>query len=814
MDDRLKLKGSITAFLSLSLLLILALIGTVIETARVGVAKTYIDRALTQALDTMFTEYNQELWKDYHLFALQEEADIEVSNTLKEQMEYTFFPNKDLKIAERNISNLNLFSIKNGNLDIERKTKLNEYDGEIFIHQAIEYMKYKTGEKLIKDFLEKLHLIQSFQKTVEVVKVKLETEESLGILNQDMMKFMEHIEGIHFGKTGIQFTRDGRIKTNSNFVKRYVTTEISKEGVNISHDKVWNVLKNSYIPIISVLRNINSNAKEVIDHIKQLEKLEEQLKQLYSIDTSDMEEDAKQALAQETQVLYQEQKKVKTEVKANLKNIKENKKLLLSSYSSIKNEVEKSLEVIPILQKKQKTIGEKVKSYESQLKQNKGEMIADLVEGFEKDLEEMKSYVGTETNQDGSISVISSMIQMKPLLEENKEILIQLEELKKLSIKENSIDMEEVISVTENLINQVTKYHTKELSFDYSNLVIKADRENPMEKLTSLLTNGLLDLVVKEPDKISLKKKTKNLTKEEYFLPGENLEKGLSKAPEEGYSREITDVFEEYSDNIDYNSFFSETINKIAEKLLFIEYILEHFRDYSTDYNEQTNPLKTALDYEKEYFVAGKTVDKENLGKVITGIITIRTILNYIYLLSDREKGKETYATAVALVGFTGLEPLVRLTQQLILITWGFEEALVDTAALLQGKKIPFVKTKASLSISYKELLSISRKLIQEKASQISENQEGICLDYLDYLRVFLMLKEEKNLSGSAMDLIEENFCMRYWDEFSIQKCIFGLKVKGEFYIPSKFIHLPFVQKLLGKNRGNWKVELLQEHAY
>ena len=73
MDKKRKkpmLCGEITAFLSLIFLLILSLVGTSLESARVNVGRSFADRSLQNAMESLYTEYCRPLWEDYHLFFL------------------------------------------------------------------------------------------------------------------------------------------------------------------------------------------------------------------------------------------------------------------------------------------------------------------------------------------------------------------------------------------------------------------------------------------------------------------------------------------------------------------------------------------------------------------------------------------------------------------------------------------------------------------------------------------------------------------------------------------------------------------------
>ena len=67
-------KGSITVFLSLTAILIFALLGTLVETARYTVCKNHVLRTLQTAAEGLLTEYSRPLYEQYGLFFIESEG--------------------------------------------------------------------------------------------------------------------------------------------------------------------------------------------------------------------------------------------------------------------------------------------------------------------------------------------------------------------------------------------------------------------------------------------------------------------------------------------------------------------------------------------------------------------------------------------------------------------------------------------------------------------------------------------------------------------------------------------------------------------
>jgi len=164
-----KSDASITIYLSLILLIILSLLFTIIESARVNTAKVYAERALTTAMDSVLTEYYGPLWEEYHLFGLnigngtQEEKQSNMIDKLSEYMSYTFDPNKEVNQFLYKDST-EIYDISIDFLNISDQTMLMDYQGELLINEAVEYMKYEEVGDLAEALLNKASLLETPKK--------------------------------------------------------------------------------------------------------------------------------------------------------------------------------------------------------------------------------------------------------------------------------------------------------------------------------------------------------------------------------------------------------------------------------------------------------------------------------------------------------------------------------------------------------------------------------------------------------------------------------------------------------------------------
>ena len=237
---------------------------------------------------------------------------------------------------------------------------------------------------------------------------------------------------------------------------------------------------------------------------------------------------------------------------------------------------------------------------------------------------------------------------------------------------------------------------------------------NPLSAIQNLKNRNLLTLVAENPAELS----NRSITTEK--LPSKR------ELKEGNYG--ITQSFD------------------AADKLFFVAYAAEHFRDYSDKNDSRT------LCYEEEYLIGGYGSDKENLEKVCENILSIRMAINYVYLQTDSAKQAEAEVLAATLCGLLEIPGITQVVKQAILIAWAYGESIVDVRVLLKGNKVPFIKTSETWQLKLSNLiyLGTSQEVVEEMKSPVG-------MSYQDYLNGLLMLDSEETLSMRSLDLIESN---------------------------------------------------------
>ena len=179
------------------------------------------------------------------------------------------------------------------------------------------------------------------------------------------------------------------------------------------------------------------------------------------------------------------------------------------------------------------------------------------------------------------------------------------------------------------------------------------------------------------------------------------------------------------------------------DELIFNEYLLKKCGCY-------TDPKESgALEYQIEYILEGKSNDIENLKAVVNKLLLIRETANVIYLFSDSAKMAEAEALAIAVTSAVAMPELSEPVKISLLFAWAYAESVYDVRSLLQGGRIPLLKTGETWHYSLSGMLDFASD------TAVEEGTEGAGLSYGDYLRVFLAIEGEREKTFRAMDIIE-----------------------------------------------------------
>lgn len=204
-----------------------------------------------------------------------------------------------------------------------------------------------------------------------------------------------------------------------------------------------------------------------------------------------------------------------------------------------------------------------------------------------------------------------------------------------------------------------------------------------------------------------------------------------------------------------------------GEQLLLLEYLAENFPCYTSEHNEK------GLQYQVEYAIGGKNTDRENLQEVLFQLLVLREITNFLYLMKDpvRRQEADSMANILSLLILTPeAAPAISFALK---AAWAYGESILDLRNLLDGSKVPLIKTASDWQLPLHSLLFL--RLTGDTHRHASDSG----LDYASYLRFLLFLKNADRLTASLMDLVEMNLqTEKERPDFRLDACLDALRIE------------------------------------
>lgn len=291
----------------------------------------------------------------------------------------------------------------------------------------------------------------------------------------------------------------------------------------------------------------------------------------------------------------------------------------------------------------------------------------------------------------------------------------------------------EVYGMIDDCIAICSQYPAGEIIFHYDGLSIgKGMNLDALEKIKNVFTNNQLKLVIEDTGSISTNKSS---------------------------YKDLSSMHCNFSDD---SSSFDITLENLYEDFLYNKYIDMHFANY-------LNPNKGGIiQYETEYILGKKSVDKENLKEVVSQLIMLRFTMNFSYIICDAEKKQECLAMSAALLGFTGVYGIIKMGQYLLLAAWSYGEAVNDVKILMNSGTVSLVKNSKEWKTKLEDIVS---KTIT-KGTQ--GNDAG--LDYNEYLQLLLFLENKGKKIFRTMDIMELNMTAQGYPHIRMYRYLYGMK--------------------------------------
>ena len=657
-----KAVGSITLFSGMIFMLLVSVVSATIVSARVNAAKVYVGCTASMALDSVFSEYNPELFSEYGILSF----DGRMGGMMVDEDAIA------AKIAHYMSYNLNGATLKG--VDVTGLYRVTDEGGVLWYDMVVDYEKYAKVIDLAADFLQINSQSEEAKAVNEINDEITECTSAIVSINRQARLLVEVIDGVECPKKGIDVNN---LKPMDNFVKKMSLKVLPPASeLKINCQPVADMVRVNVVDPLSLL----CQSKECYE-MGNIPKARGYFREFRTI--IDNEFDALNAaydVAIETVISA-------NTLKSNLRQAKEH----IAGYADIIDS-----EVFGELSKEV----DKLEAYDEVM----AEEICDVYKIFE------------------------SIYRNRSLVNDIQDLSRQM-----------NFDSDDRLTriCFDRIFTLLYDFDISELVINYEHLM-KSDDDNTdiLDKIMDFMEDGVLSIVLPKDVDASKRSMGKPPVRASSVCNYKN-------APDMG----------------------------LAKKIIYSEYVFDHFNTFLDGENG------AVLDYEVEYILFGNQKDSTNLLETVLAIATLRSGVNMLYLLTDSEKKESAYALAAMLVGASGIEPLIRLTQYTLMYEWAYAEALSDVRILLDGGKLGVKKTKDTWKLTLENLLS---------CNFTADKNDGVRngFDYEDFLRLFLYMESDGKKAAYTMDLVEMSMVSKGHKSFRFFTQVYAVEIACNYVVP------------------------------
>ena len=263
-----KVKGSVSLFVAMIFLLVVSVVVSTIQSARIQGGKVMAATALNMGMDSLFANYDNELFSQFGVLLLNgasEDGKLDkdvLAGLLNMYMEYNIDVSKDLYFA----SNTDLYGITINGILVEDIIRATDGGGLIWQDMVVDYEKYAKVVNLAAEYLgvenqtEEAKAVDSICTGMNAVSTKIM------VVNEKARAMIVKIDGIVCDKNGVNQDYPGTV---AYFFKQFCPFPKTMEGLNIHSQKLVDAIKSNLNDPFSMINEAikRTNREEKCDDI-------------------------------------------------------------------------------------------------------------------------------------------------------------------------------------------------------------------------------------------------------------------------------------------------------------------------------------------------------------------------------------------------------------------------------------------------------------------------------------------------------------------------------------------------------------------
>jgi len=313
----MKVKGSITIYLSMILISVMLLVNVIGESARISAVQAQIKSYTYMSAESALAGYGKQVYEDYGILLVWEKQTVE--SVIKKNIQ------DNINMADLNEPGLNFLGTNLVNLEVTGKEYLTKKGGQYFSNQIKSYIKYagvmETVERLVKE-------CETYENCNDQNKNKCDLNIVVDVNKGELQELVENINSI---VTGLKETKDLSNKYDS------VSQKIEKLQSDFNKKEGKKVLKEYR----ELMASIEIKSKDVDSAISKIEVYERKKEQF--LKKNSYTSDAKDYMDTNLEILEKVRDEIKRDKELNVLKIK---KLDSGNISKVKKSISNMGKVI------------------------------------------------------------------------------------------------------------------------------------------------------------------------------------------------------------------------------------------------------------------------------------------------------------------------------------------------------------------------------------------------------------------------------------------------------------------------------------
>ena len=207
------LKGSVSLFVAMIFLLVISVITTTLLSARIEGAKAMVSTVATLALDSVFAEYDRELYEEYGILLIDgTKGKEDIAKRITGYLEPSF----EIGEGIMNFTASELLGVAIEGVSVRRITKATDGGGLFWMDEAVDYEKYAKPINLAADYLSISDSNGQIETIEKIMDKMTDITDEVSVVDNSMKNLIEYVDGVEFQHV---YVTDGDYRINEYFKK-------------------------------------------------------------------------------------------------------------------------------------------------------------------------------------------------------------------------------------------------------------------------------------------------------------------------------------------------------------------------------------------------------------------------------------------------------------------------------------------------------------------------------------------------------------------------------------------------------------------